>query len=638
VPAGPDALGVTASPDDVLAGQPVELTATLDDTRYNNSNGTEPSQNIAAAEYYIDVPPWVAGAVAGPMAAADGSFDEKVEAVEATVSTAGLEPGRHILFVRGRDLLGNWGPVSAVFVETDVDSSIDGHVSDATTALPISAAGLLLEGPIATYNATTDAEGYYWVPVMSGAYTVTASAFGYYPQEVSGVVAGTGLTTTQDFALTPVTTGTLSGSVLELGSNLPLAAHLVVEGTPVEADTTASGAYSLTLPAGVYTLTASAPGHEPRTVTGVSVTAGQTATLDILLPATPCLLLVDDDVSGSLPHSYEDYYVAVLQTGGIDYDVWTVDNQFFPTVEDLAAYPALLWFTGDVRTGTLNITEQAALRQYLVEEGGALFLSGQNIAFDIAADAGNFLGTVLGAGFVADDAEVPDVEGQDLFAGLALSLVGGDGADNQDSPDVISAEAGATVVLNYSGDGVAGVAMDAGNYRSLFASFGIEGVASVADREALLEDGLGWLGCAPAPADLRIAKRGPSSPVTPGSLLAYTLALTNSSAIPLTGIVVSDTLPAELVFESASPPATFDGTHVRWSGLSLAAEDRLELALVGRLRADLPEGTIIRNVEYGAMAAQLSGPVLGTHVVETPVLGGGRLRLFLPLVLRSAAD
>jgi hypothetical protein len=49
------------------------------------------------------------------MTSVDGSFDEKVEEVEAFVDTGGLSPGRHTFFVRGRDANGNWGPFSAVF-------------------------------------------------------------------------------------------------------------------------------------------------------------------------------------------------------------------------------------------------------------------------------------------------------------------------------------------------------------------------------------------------------------------------------------------------------------------------------------------------------------------------------------------
>jgi len=109
IPAGPDALD--------LAVEAAQLTATVDDTRYNNGNGSEPSQNVAAAEYYIDVPPWLTTTmpISYPMTAVDGAFDETVEEVEATLDTAGLSHGRHIVFVRGRDADGNWGAFSAVF-------------------------------------------------------------------------------------------------------------------------------------------------------------------------------------------------------------------------------------------------------------------------------------------------------------------------------------------------------------------------------------------------------------------------------------------------------------------------------------------------------------------------------------------
>jgi hypothetical protein len=88
----------------------------VDDTRYNNSNGVEPVQAIAAAEVYKDTPPWSPGATPVALAAVDGSFDETVEAVTGTISTVGWQPGKHTLFVRGRDAANNWGPVSAVFI------------------------------------------------------------------------------------------------------------------------------------------------------------------------------------------------------------------------------------------------------------------------------------------------------------------------------------------------------------------------------------------------------------------------------------------------------------------------------------------------------------------------------------------
>ena len=63
-PAGPEALQTRATPAVVEVGTPFELTATLNDTRFNNQNGSEPVQAIVAAEYYLDLPPWEAGSPA----------------------------------------------------------------------------------------------------------------------------------------------------------------------------------------------------------------------------------------------------------------------------------------------------------------------------------------------------------------------------------------------------------------------------------------------------------------------------------------------------------------------------------------------------------------------------------------------
>ncbi|MGM9514283.1 M14 family zinc carboxypeptidase [Roseateles sp. DB2] len=116
-PAGPDVTQLALSASRVTAGTPVTLDARVDDTRYNQSNGTEPTQAIGAAEAYVDVPPWQAGAQALPLAAVDGAFNSSAEAVRGTLSTAGLATGRHLVYVRGRDAVGNWGAFSAVFLD-----------------------------------------------------------------------------------------------------------------------------------------------------------------------------------------------------------------------------------------------------------------------------------------------------------------------------------------------------------------------------------------------------------------------------------------------------------------------------------------------------------------------------------------
>ncbi len=121
-PAGPDAvnasLDIGSTQPGVPSGTIVNLSASIDDGRFNNSNGTEPSQSIAAAEYYLDAPPWDGG-TAVPMSASDGSFNSTVEGASATINTTGMSQGQHILYVRGQDANNNWGAVSAVFLYID---------------------------------------------------------------------------------------------------------------------------------------------------------------------------------------------------------------------------------------------------------------------------------------------------------------------------------------------------------------------------------------------------------------------------------------------------------------------------------------------------------------------------------------
>jgi carboxypeptidase T len=119
-PGGPTVTGTRlsnrAATTGVRAGTPVTLQAAVTDSRFNNSEGTEPTQAIAAAEFYIDTPPWVAGATPVAMTAIDGSFNAVSENVTGTINTTGLSVGKHLVFVRSRDAGGTWGPVTASFL------------------------------------------------------------------------------------------------------------------------------------------------------------------------------------------------------------------------------------------------------------------------------------------------------------------------------------------------------------------------------------------------------------------------------------------------------------------------------------------------------------------------------------------
>lgn len=134
--AGPEVVTPAVNQSAVRPGTAVTLTASANDTRYRSGTG-EPTQNIAEAWYTIDQPSWVEGTVKYPMSAADGSFNAKTENVTASINTGALSAGRHIIYVESKDVAGNTGVPSAVFLNilgvSASDSSMGGLTSDVLT-------------------------------------------------------------------------------------------------------------------------------------------------------------------------------------------------------------------------------------------------------------------------------------------------------------------------------------------------------------------------------------------------------------------------------------------------------------------------------------------------------------------------
>lgn len=206
MPAGPDTLAVNLSSGVIAPGTVITLAAVVDDSRFSNNNGNEPVQNIASAEYYIDIPPWGAAEMrqAFSMTAADGNFNATSEAVSAALDTTGLSNGRHLIYVRGQDSAGNWGPVSAAFlfiVDPETAPTIAGTVTAADTGLPLTAS--VSAG--GSFNTTTAGDGSYSLLLVSGTYDVTATPDSpdYAAATASGLSAADEQDIVQNFALYP---------------------------------------------------------------------------------------------------------------------------------------------------------------------------------------------------------------------------------------------------------------------------------------------------------------------------------------------------------------------------------------------------------------------------------------------------
>lgn len=202
-PSGPDVtqLGIPAST--FLAGAAVPLSAEIDDTRFQNDNGVEPTQNIQAAQYSVDLPPWDGLASPPALFADDGLFNAKVETVNAMIDTTGLVAGRHTVYVRGQDAAGNWGAVSALFLDiaASATSTIAGIAVDAITTAPV-------EVTIRAGRSETTSDpvtGAYSLLVPTGTYEVVAVGPAHAPTRQMGVVVAAGGVGGINFQLPPYT-------------------------------------------------------------------------------------------------------------------------------------------------------------------------------------------------------------------------------------------------------------------------------------------------------------------------------------------------------------------------------------------------------------------------------------------------
>jgi hypothetical protein len=207
LPAGPDAVSVAASPDLVVSGDDVTVTANLDSSRYNTSNGSQTVYDIESALAYLDALPWD-GDAGTALVANDGAFDSAVEAATVSLPTTGLASGRHFVYVQGTDTNANAGTPNGAFFDVADASEIgtlDGTVTAASDASPIAATiTLTSETGTETHRALSDpATGAYVAHAFPGTFDVRVSAMHYMPQTIDGYTMEAGVSNTHDFALLP---------------------------------------------------------------------------------------------------------------------------------------------------------------------------------------------------------------------------------------------------------------------------------------------------------------------------------------------------------------------------------------------------------------------------------------------------
>ncbi len=200
LPSGPDARAIQISPNLPFPGEAIEVTAVADDSRFNNSNGTQATQNIAAANAYFDVVPWQAGAVAMALTATDGSFNSAVEAVSGSLSTTGLALGKHLLYVQASDAAAAGAPNAAFFTLVDPASVgiLSGSVRHAISSSP-----LVATLSIGSDNLSSAADGSYSYRSLPATVSVTARRAGFLDETVGGITLTAGQSSVRNINMLP---------------------------------------------------------------------------------------------------------------------------------------------------------------------------------------------------------------------------------------------------------------------------------------------------------------------------------------------------------------------------------------------------------------------------------------------------
>ncbi len=359
---------------------------------------------------------------------------------------------------------------------------LDGHVTAAADGSPISGATVTATDQAGRpFSSTTDPSGYYTRTLLAGSYTVTASAYGYLPMTVTGVVILTDTVTTQDLSLTTAPSHIVSGTVTEMGSGAPLLARIEFQGSPVAVwSDPGSGFYQATLAEGSYTMGVTSDGHRSE---DRPIVVDRDQTQNFSLEPLPCILLVDDDQDNP---DVRSYYTAALDAFGEAYDLWDVGSDGDPGEEDLLGYRMVFWFTGYPYNNTFNGSNEAAVAAYL-DGGGNFFLSSQDYLWE--AGLTPFGQNYLHIGTYDSDQYQTQVTGANPYGGL--------GPYNLSYPflnysDIVSPDGQG--MLSFSGNrGDAAVAYS-GGFHTVFLGFPYEAIPNLNDRVDVLSATVSFFG------------------------------------------------------------------------------------------------------------------------------------------------
>src|SRR5437773_1111005 len=97
---------------------------------------------------------------------------------------------------------------------------------------------------------------------------------------------------------------------------------------------------------------------------------------------------------------------------------------------------------------------------------------------------------------------------------------------------------------------------------------------------------------------LNISKTDAPDPIVAGANITYTISYSNTGNMTATGVVITDTVPANTSFVSATGGGTLAAGVVTWNIGALAAGASSSVQLFATLSRSLANGTVITNGTY----------------------------------------
>jgi subtilisin family serine protease len=233
---------------------------------------------------------------------------------------------------------------------------------------------------------------------------------------------------------------------------------------------------------------------------------GYQQTLELFLGINPSILLVDDDEGGI--NNVERFYAEMFDQLGVVPDHFEHANSGSPDFVTMQNYATVVWFCEWLQPA-LDSTDRAEIAKFL-EAGGNLFISGQDIGWDLSdptpgldnefslsgGASKEFYETYLHARYLADDSDfssLTGVAGDPIGEGLQFDVFQPGRAPTEQFPSEITPLGAAESIFNYP-NGTSGAVRFAGNHRVVYFGFGgYEAIVQTPVREAVMERVLNWL-------------------------------------------------------------------------------------------------------------------------------------------------